>query len=521
MGCVSSKEVVGQPNYFQRNLCLHRKEPVLQVYRIIDHLGKGAFGVVEKVEHIQSQRLYAMKTITIGGHKRSEFGKEIDILRGLHHPNIVRMLETFEDDRHFYIIMELAASGTLLETVKIRGQAYDEEYTREVIRKLTSVIQYLHFRFICHRDLKLENILLEDVDQIDSEIKLCDFGASTLFKMGVSMRKILGSVVYMAPEVLEGNYTHSCDLWSLGVIMFMLLSNKAPFFGSTEDELVENILQANYSFSDEVWFNVSPEAKALIKKLLNPDSTSRYSATQVLNHPWIRSETHRVKIQVYDVFVPRLKAFCQYSAFHRAALVAVAFCMPSGRTRQHCEVYNELNVAHNGILTLDEMQKAVTLKRYSLDIENLFQSLDQQRVNGVNLLEFVAATLSPEDISNDLFTRRAFELFDRDNSKSLTDHDLLGLLGPHFDKATCKEMIRRTDADHDGKVSYDDFTNMLQTPMSCLQRTRRKMRRSHSTGSQLNFSKIEIEVLKSTEETPQSPESFTDQRRYSIPIKLG
>lgn len=106
--------------------------------------------------------------------------------------------------------------------------------------------------------------------------------------------------------------------------------------------------------------------------------------------------------------------------------------------------------------------------------------LDQQRVNGVNLLEFVAATLNPEDISNDLFTRRAFGLFDRDNSKSVTDHDLLGmpfytidcfecshsaiigLLGPHFDRAMCKEMIRRTDADNDGKVSYQDFTKMLQ-----------------------------------------------------------
>ncbi|CCI42215.1 unnamed protein product [Albugo candida] len=521
MGCVSSKEGLGQPNFFQRNLCLHRKEPVLQVYRIVDHLGKGAFGVVEKVEHIQTQRLYAMKTINIGGHKRSEFEKEIDILRGLHHPNIVRMLETFEDDRHFYIIMELAASGTLLETVKTRGHAYDEDYTREIIRKLASVIQYLHSRFICHRDLKLENILLQDADQPELEIKLCDFGASTLFKMGVSMRKILGSVVYMAPEVLEGNYTHSCDLWSLGVIMFMLLSNKAPFFGSTEEELVENILQANYSFSDEVWTNVSAEAKSLIKKLLNPDPTTRYSASQVLIHPWIRSDTHRVKMQVYDVFIPRLKAFCQYSAFHRAALVAVAFCMPSGRTRQHCEVYNELNVAHNGILTLHEMQHAESLQRYSLDVEQIFQSLDQQRVNGVNLLEFVAATLNPEDISNDLFTRRAFGLFDRDNSKSVTDHDLLGLLGPHFDRAMCKEMIRRTDADNDGKVSYQDFTKMLQTPMSYLQRTKRMMRRSNSTGSQLNISKIEMELLENTQTLQPATEGVTDQRRYSIPLKLG
>ncbi|DBA00109.1 TPA: hypothetical protein N0F65_000400 [Lagenidium giganteum] len=463
-GDLNSHADSSRPNLFQRNLCLHHKQPASTRYQLLHELGKGAFGVVEEVEHLKTKKHYAMKTVTFStGSKRTEFEREIDILRGLHHPNIVRMVETFEDDHHFYIIMELCTGGTLLNTVKERKKEFPEEYVKDVIGKLASVIQYLHSRFICHRDLKLENILVES-EEMGGGIKLCDFGASTLFRMGVSMRKVLGSVVYMAPEVLEGNYTESCDLWSLGVIMFMLLSNKAPFYGATEDELIEKIFEAKVMFDGEVWDSVSIEAKALIKKLLNPDPASRYTATQVLMHPWIKSQDNAVADDVYDEFVPRLKGFCQYSPFQRAALVAVAFCVPSSKIRRHSEVYNELNVAHNGILTLQELCDAPALKRFNLDHERIYQALDQQHEKGVNLLEFVAATLSFDDVSNDALLRRAFEIFDRHHTGGITHQDLMELLGQHFDVQACQEMVKRTDADRDGKIGFNDFAKMMKTP---------------------------------------------------------
>uniref|UniRef100_H3GKJ5 non-specific serine/threonine protein kinase n=1 Tax=Phytophthora ramorum TaxID=164328 RepID=H3GKJ5_PHYRM len=464
MGCAQSSEAI-RPNMFQTKLCMHHKTPVLEMYRVLGVLGRGAFGVVEQVEHLKTHKHYAMKTVHFAsGSKRHEFEKEMDILRVLHHPNIVRMLETYEDAHHFYIIMELSPGGTLLDRVKARGKEFPEDEAKDIVRNLASVIQYLHSRNICHRDLKLENILVETLDN-GGHIKLCDFGASTLFKLGASMRKILGSVVYMAnflrltldfvslqPEVLEGNYKETCDMWSLGVIMYMLLSNKAPFYGDTEDELVESIFAGEVSYASKGWDAVSPEAKALLRKLLHTTPEDRFTAAQVLTHPWIKSSETAISPEVYDEFVPRVKAFCNYSPFLRAALVAVAF------------LYNELNVAHNGKLTLQELYMAPALVRFQLDMEKISSALDQQNENGINLLEFVAATLSPEDASDKDLLLSAFYVLDRSHRGAITKEDLKALLGQHFDLAACQEMIKKVDGDKDGKLNFDDFVKMMKLP---------------------------------------------------------
>ncbi|KAG7375995.1 hypothetical protein PHYPSEUDO_014695 [Phytophthora pseudosyringae] len=494
MGCTQSCEVI-RPNMFQTKLCVHHKTPVLEMYRVLGELGRGAFGVVEKVEHLQTHTQYAMKTVKFeSGSKRHAFEKEMDILRVLHHPNIVRMLETFEDAHHFYIIMELSPGGTLLDRVKSRGKAFPEDEAKDIIRNLASVIQYLHSRNICHRDLKLENILVETLDE-GGHIKLCDFGASTLFKMGASMRKVLGSVVYMAPEVLEGNYKETCDMWSLGVIMYMLLSNKAPFYGDTEDELVESIFAGEVSYAAKEWDAVSPEAKALIKKLLHTTPADRFTAGQVLQHPWIKSTEHAISPQVYDEFVPRVKAFCNYTPLQRAALVAMAFCMSSHQVAVHSAVYNELNVAHNGVLKLQELYLAPALIRFQLDMEKIFSALDQQHENGINLLEFVAATISPEDAADDKLLLSAFHVLDRSHRGAITKEGLKALLGQHFDVAACQEMIKKADADKDGKINFADFVKMMKLPTTLSGKASLAQRRSSDVGTRRLSGSSSVEAV--------------------------
>ncbi|KAF4324407.1 hypothetical protein G195_002220 [Phytophthora kernoviae 00238/432] len=387
MGCAQSTDTI-RPNMFQEKLCMHHKAPATDTYRTLGTLGRGAFGVVEKVEHLKTHKLYAMKTVHFkSGSKRHEFEKEINILRGLHHPNIVRMIETFEDQHHFYIIMELSPGGTMLDRVKSRGKKFPENEVKEVMRTLASVVQYLHSRTICHRDLKLENILVQTLDS-GGDIKLCDFGASTLYKNGASMRKVLGSVVYMAPEVLEGNYKESCDLWSLGVIMYMLLTNKAPFYGDTEDALVESIFAADVKYRGPEWDAVSSEAKALLKKLLNVNAAARFTAAEMLVHPWIKSIETPIPPEV----------------------------------------------------------------------------LDQQHENGINLLEFVAATLSPEDAANEELLHSAFHILDRSHRGALSTEDLKWR---HFDTIACQEMIKRYDIDKDGKIGFNDFVKMMKVSILC------------------------------------------------------
>ncbi|RLN55083.1 hypothetical protein BBJ29_003211 [Phytophthora kernoviae] len=401
---------------FQEKLCMHHKAPATDTYRTLGTLGRGAFGVVEKVEHLKTHKLYAMKTVHFkSGSKRHEFEKEINILRGLHHPNIVRMIETFEDQHHFYIIMELSPGGTMLDRVKSRGKKFPENEVKEVMRTLASVVQYLHSRTIC-------------------------------------------------PEVLEGNYKESCDLWSLGVIMYMLLTNKAPFYGDTEDDLVESIFVADVKYKGPEWDAVSSEAKALLKKLLNVNAAARFTAAEMLVHPWIKSIETPIPPEVYDEFVPRVKAFCEYSPLRRTSLVALAFCMSSSQVELHSAVYNELNIAHNGELTLQELELAPSLMSFQLNMDKIMKALDQQHENGINLLEFVAATLSPEDAANEELLHSAFHILDRSHRGALSTEDLKWR---HFDTIACQEMIKRYDIDKDGKIGFNDFVKMMKVSILC------------------------------------------------------
>lgn len=194
--------------------------------------------------------------------------------------------------------------------------------------------------------------------------------------------------------------------------------------------------------------------------------TDRFTAAEVLAHPWIKSNEKTILPEVYDEFIPRVKAFCNYTPFQRAALVAVAFCMSSARVSLHAAVYNELNVAHNGELTLQELYMAPALMRFQLDMEKIATALDQQNENGINLLEFIAATLSPEDAADEELLLSAFHVLDRSHRGAITKEDLKALLGQHFDIAACQEMIKKADADKDGKINFDDFVKMMKLPTS-------------------------------------------------------
>ncbi|ETW08429.1 serine/threonine protein kinase, variant [Aphanomyces invadans] len=470
MGCMQSADASGGlPNTFLRNLSQHHQGvDVFAYYKVIRELGTGAFGVVNLVQNIATGDQYAMKEITIGPNaKLSVLRNEINLWRGLQHPNIVRLVETYESATHIHMIMELCTGGHMLNAVKTRKQAFPEDQAKEIVRKLSSSIYYLHLKNICHRDIKLENILYE-TDQDGSDVKLCDFGASTLFRNGVLMQTVLGSVVYMAPEFLEGQYTQACDMWSLGVVMYMLLSNSMPFHGNTEEELIESIFAAKVSFEDEVWKDVSLEAKSLIKKLLNPTVAERYSSLQVLRHPWIASaKTNNLPTQDIDRIITQLSEYASFSRMKRAALLAVAFCSPSIDTTAIRKAFDQLNVLHNGVLTLLDLEQASLTDQYpTVDFQKIFQSLDIENSNQVNFLEFVSATMTV-NLQSEKVLRKAYGLFSPDETKGgITEASLGRVLGCDFDEASVKEMIRTADVNKDGAVNYNEFVNLLEVRLA-------------------------------------------------------
>ncbi|GBF97717.1 hypothetical protein Rsub_10881 [Raphidocelis subcapitata] len=267
-------------------------------YRVGETLGKGGFAVVKRVTERSTGRPYAVKIMSLppvgvepGDNEstREDIAKEIDILCGLDHPNVVGMKEWFEEGGKVYLITELVGGGELLEAVIRRG-AYGEAEARGCFASLMAGIAYLHSRNVAHRDLKLENLLLATPDDI-TQVKIADFGLAKR-SPGGAMSTVCGTPQYVAPEVIAGTpgvvYGPQVDMWSAGVVLFILLCGYPPFYAESEPALFDQIRRGAYGFDDPAWDAVTPAAKDLISRLLAVDPAARPTASECLGHPWLR-----------------------------------------------------------------------------------------------------------------------------------------------------------------------------------------------------------------------------------------
>ncbi|KAK2713764.1 MAP kinase-interacting serine/threonine-protein kinase 1-like isoform X2 [Artemia franciscana] len=316
------------------------------LYRLTgEFLGEGAYASVQTCVNIWTDIEYAVKIILkVPGHSRSRVFKEVETLHHCHgHPNIIQLIEFFEEDDRFYLVFEKVVGGPLLRHIQRRVH-FTEHEASLVIRDLASSLAFLHKKGIAHRDLKPENILCVRPDSV-VPVKLCDFdlGSGIRFHEDNSSPLLtpelltpVGSAEFMAPEVVdafvtdtESVYDKSCDLWSLGIIAYILLVGYPPFYGSCgrdcgwdrgeacvacQDILFESIQEGNYSFPIEDWAGVSEDAKDLVSRLLQKDPHQRISAEKVLAHPWIQNGGAKVPLSTPQV-IRRNNSAMDLSAF--------------------------------------------------------------------------------------------------------------------------------------------------------------------------------------------------------------
>lgn len=268
------------------------------VYKLGKTLGTGGFSVVKLAADRTSGKEYACKIMALppvgqevgeNENTREDIFKEIDLLCGMNHPNVIFLKEYFEEGNKVYLITELLTGGELLEAVLKRGN-YTEDEARLCFVQVLRGIEYLHSKNVVHRDLKLENLLLAQQDDI-SLVKIADFG---LAKHAVNgMQTICGTPQYVAPEVIVGQKGHvygpGVDMWSAGVVLYILLGGYPPFWSESEPQLFDMIRKGKYSFNDPVWSKVSDSAKDCIAKLLVVDPTKRLSASEALEHEFIKA----------------------------------------------------------------------------------------------------------------------------------------------------------------------------------------------------------------------------------------
>uniref|UniRef100_A0A8C7FV98 Serine/threonine-protein kinase 33 n=1 Tax=Oncorhynchus kisutch TaxID=8019 RepID=A0A8C7FV98_ONCKI len=272
-----------------------------QIYSFGRKLGQGSFGVVCEATHNETRKKWAIKKVNkekAGSSGVKLLEREVSILKRVNHAHIIHLEEVFETQKRMYLVTELCEGGELKELLQ-KNTRFTEEETRHIINSLAEAIVYLHKKDIVHRDLKLENILVKSYHGVDNDminIKVTDFGLSVK-KGGVGSENMLkatcGTPIYMAPEVINAHeYSQQCDVWSIGVIMYMLLCGEPPFIATSEERLFEMIKKGELHFVGPIWDSISDAAKKVLSCLLKVDPAHRITANELLDNPWITGDTN-------------------------------------------------------------------------------------------------------------------------------------------------------------------------------------------------------------------------------------
>jgi len=265
-----------------------------ELYKVGEEIGRGAFSVVRRGVNKKSGEEVAIKFIEkkfVDKQDLMLLAREIDIMKKVDHPNVLKLKEVFETDDTIALVMELVTGGELFYKIVEKGN-YSEKDAANIVAQMINGVDYLHDQGIAHRDLKPENLLCCGEEQEGYKpfrVVIADFGLSKVFDGGEALETSCGTPDYVAPEVItaEGSYDKSVDMWSCGVITYVLLCGFSPFLSSTQTGLFEKIIKVEYDFPDPEWTNISNEAKDFIKHLLVKDPNERWTAKQCKMHPWL------------------------------------------------------------------------------------------------------------------------------------------------------------------------------------------------------------------------------------------
>ncbi|KAJ7969696.1 putative Calcium-dependent protein kinase [Quillaja saponaria] len=446
-----------------------------QTARLRDHyllgrkLGQGQFGTTYLCTEKSTGIDYACKSIPkrklLCREDYEDVWREIQIMHHLsEHPNVVLIKGTYEDSVFVHLVMELCAGGELFDRIIEKGQ-YSEKEAAKLIKTIVGVVETCHSLGVMHRDLKPENFLFDSPGE-DAKMKATDFGLSVFYKPGQAFHDVVGSPYYVAPEVLCKHYGPEVDVWSAGVILYILLSGVPPFWAETESGIFKQILKGKLDFKSDPWPSISESAKDLIEKMLQRDPKKRISAHEVLCHPWIVDDRVAPDKPLDSAVFTRLKQFAAMNKLKKMALRVIAERLSEEEIGGLKELFKMIDTDNSGTITFDELKeglKRVGSELMESDIKSLMDAADIDNNGTIDYGEFLAATLHMNKMEREENLIAAFSYFDKDGSGYITIDELqqaskeFGLGDVHLD-----EMIKEIDQDNDGRIDYSEFAAMMK-----------------------------------------------------------
>ncbi|KAF5942064.1 hypothetical protein HYC85_019706 [Camellia sinensis] len=385
------------------------------------------------------------------------------------HENIVRYKDAYEDREAVYLVMELCQGGELFDRIVARGH-YTERGAATITKTILEVVKVCHAHGVIHRDLKPENFLYADASE-NSRLKAIDFGLSIFFEPGQRFGEIVGSPYYMAPEVLRRNYGPEVDIWSAGVILYILLCGVPPFWAETEEGIAQAIVKCEIDFKRDPWPKVSEDAKELVKGMLDPNPYNRMTVEEALEHRWIHNAHQVPNVPLGENVRTRIKQFSLMNKFKRKVLRVVADNLPQEEVAGIKQMFHMMDTDKNGNLTFEELKDGLQMIGQPVadpDVRMLMDAADIDGNGTLNCEEFVTMSVHLKKIgSGDEQLRQAFRYFDKNDNGYIEIEELKeGLLednlGPNNDQVI-QDIIFDVDLDKDGRVSYKEFEAMMTT----------------------------------------------------------
>lgn len=435
-------------------------------YDLTQQIGEGGFGRVLLGTHRNSGEVRAVKIIQKSRVKEARtFKTEIDILKRLDHPQIIRIIETFETEKLCCLVMEYCEGGELLHVVEER-RTLSESEAAGYMRQILSALAYCHSSMVCHRDLKPDNILLS-FKSGSCDVKLADFGLSQTFTEDEVMHNFTGTPYYIAPEMLSGSYNQLVDCWSVGVILYIMLSGVPPFDGDNNEDILLKVYAASYNFRPFPFARVSEGAKDLIARLLMKEPSLRISAQQALTHPWVRGIESFVTQPLMDEVFEGIKLFVVGQALKRATMMYLASRLAEREIQELKQIFLAMDSDCNGLISYSEFEHGLSsLEGNKANLKQIYSLVDSNLNGKIDYTEFLAACLYSQKYLNISLIKEAFAYFDVDNSGFITKDELqLALsggqgVGPAI-SAVCEDIIHSVDTNGDGKIDYMEFLVMM------------------------------------------------------------
>lgn len=434
-------------------------------------IGHGHYGTVRKCSDRETGEVFAVKTI-----KKEKVGRidslrrEIQILQAVDHPNIIKLYDIYEDDKYLHLVMELCEGGELFDRIIAKTQSAEGHYSEvecaKLVQKILRAINYCHtIHNICHRDLKPENFIFKTKAE-DSEMKIIDFGLSRYEdEAGSKMTTRVGTPYYISPEVLARRYDKACDLWSIGVITYILICGYPPFYGDTDAEIFESVRKGRFTFPSPEWDDITRPAKTFIKSLLNKDPTARPTAEQALQHEWLArtlSAGFEARPFNFAQMNTALRQFMGMSNLKKVALNVIAHQTAEADVAHLTALFEALDQDGNGVITVDELQGALgragASPRTSQGLSAALRAADIDASDALDYREFLAATMDQRVYTQEGNLRKAFRYFDLGRTGCITREDLVRIFGS---EEQAHQILGDVDRDQDGQISYEEFKRMM------------------------------------------------------------